>query len=254
MTSRYSQWAGPLADVGRFEWERVIKRCSFKQQSTKLIALLLATYASEDGSSVRPGRERLSVVAGLSTKHVSTQLGKLEDLGLVLKLRNGSSYGRRGGLASVYQLTVPANLYMAYEDANELDQVEIEGVFAHVMQMREQRNPSSHVPEKHGNPVSPVSTPKLQEHVNSEPEQGNSESEHVNSEPEHVNPRSLHQSRNTTQEIPIKKDQTAGFSYVTREPTRESENAGSGFSSIAAERSRQLKALDALIEKGEAAS
>lgn len=219
-------------EVGRFEWERVIKKCSFKQQSTKLVALLLATYASEDGSSVRPGRERLSTVAGLSAKHVSTQLGKLEDLGLIFKIHNGSSYGRRGGLASVYQLTAPERLYQTYlDDPNEVEQVKLDLTFDFITQ--EQGNPSSPVPE-----------PKTQEQGNSEAEHVNSESKQENSEAEHVNPSSPHQSF-----TPFKKHQPKNINHafsVTKG------NAGEiglvGNPSIEDERSRQLAAMEDLIK------
>lgn len=193
MSSRYSQWAGPLVDVDKFGWERRIKKCTFKQQATKLIALLLVTYASEDGSSVRPGRERLSVVSGLSAKHVSTQLVKLEQMGLIYKVHNGSSYGRRGGLASVYKLTAPEALELAWqEDPDELQQVPLEEAMTKAT-FPEHVNPSSLVVEKQENSSSHVLNSQDLEHVNSAPEHVNSESEQGNSSPEHVNPSSPHQ-------------------------------------------------------------
>jgi hypothetical protein len=243
MSRRYSQWAGPLTEIGRFEWERVIKKCTFKQQSTKLVALLLATYASEDGTSVRPGRERLSIVAGLSPKHVSTQLGKLEDLGLIFKVHNGSSYGRRGGLASVYSLTVPSTLYELYqEDPSEVEQLWHEAAWT--VFSEQQGNPSSHVSEEQVNSGSHVREQKTQEHVNSEPEQGNSEAEHVNSESEHVNPSSPHQSL-----TPLKKHHPKEINQslcITEADTHARENALAERPSIEDERSRQLAALEKL--------
>lgn len=244
MTSRYSQWAGPLAEVGRFEWERVIKKCTFKQSATKLVALLLATYASEDGSSVRPGRERLSIVAGLSAKHVSTQLGRLEDLGLVFKVHNGSSYGRRGGLASVYRLTAPAKLYELYqEDPDEVEQLWHEAAW--LVLTEQQENPSSPVSKEQGNPSSHVPASNPQEHVNSETEQGNSGLEHVNSEAEHVNPSSPHQSL-----APSKKHQPKIINQAVLSPSV----THAGKSSIEDERNRQLNALTELIERERQAS
>lgn len=247
MESRYTEWAGPLMDMGRFEWERVIKKCTFKQNSTKLVALLLATYASEDGTSVRPGRERLSTVAGLSAKHVSTQLGKLEDLGLVLKLHNGSSYGRRGGLASVYRLTAPSELYQIHmDDPSELEQVQIEKVYEFLT--GEQGNSSSPVSQEQGNPSSHVSKPKSQEHVNSESEQGNSGTEHVNSDAEHVNPSSPHQAftpSNSHQSKIITQTFSGPFGNAYVAPAK-ALNEGL---SLEDERSRQMAALQERMKK-----
>jgi len=97
--------------------------------STKLIALILATYASEDGSRIFPGRERLAAVAGLSTRQVTRALLKLEDLGLVFKVHDGRLIGKRG-LASVYQLTVPKMLSTLYaEDKDELVQLVHEAAY-----------------------------------------------------------------------------------------------------------------------------
>lgn len=251
MESRYSGWAGRPVDVGRFDWERVVKKCTFKQPATKLIALLLATYASEDGSSVRPGRERLSIVAGMSAKHVSTQLGKLEELGLVFKLHNGSSYGRRGGLASVYQLTVPSDLYRIYlEDPSELEQLWHEAAW---FVLTEHVNPSSHVSEEEGKPSSHVLKPNPEEHVNSESEQGNSGAEQGNSEAEQVNPSSPHQAF-----TPLKKHQPKNINpsiSVTQggAPAREL-NALAERPSLEDERSRQLAALEQRIAEQKKAS
>lgn len=184
MTGRYSQWAGPLMDMGRFEWERVIKKCAFKQPSTKLLALILATYASENGSSVRPGRERLMATSGLSKGYVSAQLGRLEDLGLVFKVHNGSSYGRRGGLASVYQLTVPEDLHnWCREDPDELTQITFEASWIRFGKLLEQVHPSGHVP---------VQEP--QEQVHSVKEHVHSDEEQVHFEAEQVHPSGPHQS------------------------------------------------------------
>lgn len=238
MESRYTEWAGPLTDMGRFEWERVIKKCTFQQSATKLVALLLATYASEDGTSVRPGRERLSIVAGLSPKHVSTQLGKLEDLGLVLKLHNGSSYGRRGGLASVYRLTAPGELYQIYmDDPSELEQVQIEKVYEFLT--GEQGNPTSPDSQEHVNPSSHDLKPKSQEHVNSASEQGNSGPEHVNSDAEHVNPSSPHQAF------------TPSNSHQSKIITHAHEVFGELFEplSLEDERARQMTALQEQMKK-----
>lgn len=249
MYSRYSQWAGPLMDLGRFEWERVIKKCTFKQQSTKLVALLLATYASEDGSSVRPGRERLSIVAGLSPKHVSTQLGKLEDLGLIFKIHSGSSYGRRGGLASVYSLSIPSKLYELYqEDPSELEQLWHEAAW--LIFSEQQENPSSHVSQEQENPSSPVQKPKTEEHVNSGSEHVNSGAEQGNSEAEHVNPSSPHQAF-----TPLKRHQSKNINHplcFTEADTHAGElKALAERPSLEDERSRQLAAMEELMKTQE---
>jgi hypothetical protein len=229
-------------DLGRFEWERLVRRCMFTGPSVKLLALLLATWANEDGSKIHPGLERLMAASGLSKGYVSTQLGKLEETGLIFKVHNGSSYGRRGGLASVYQLTVPASLYLLLQkDPGSMEPYDVETAIA-VFTAEEQFHPSESDQQ-----VQPS------EQFHSDEEQFHPSEEQFHSGPEQFHPSVTHQPRNTTQITPSKKHQSsfsAASPSVThaKEPVDNSLNgtfSGQGFED---ERRRQMEALQKIIE------
>jgi hypothetical protein len=98
-----------LEPVGRYEWERLVRRARLPKP-VKLLALVLATYADPDGSRVRPGLPVLSAVTGDSERHVSRLLTTLTDeLGLLELVARGGGRGGKGR-ASVYRLTVPVDL------------------------------------------------------------------------------------------------------------------------------------------------
>lgn len=99
--------------TGRFEWEKVIRRAILKPSSVKLIALVMATYADGDGSRVRPGQLRLAAVMGTGVSTVERGQRELERLGFLELVAKGHSFGRGhpGGFASVYQLTLPEDLF-----------------------------------------------------------------------------------------------------------------------------------------------
>lgn len=88
----------------RFDWERVV-RASQMEPTTKLVALLLGTYASKDGSNVRPGLKRLSAHTGLSTRSMNRALVSLRSLGFLDRVSRGSNIGEVR--ADVYQLVIP---------------------------------------------------------------------------------------------------------------------------------------------------
>lgn len=90
----------------RFDWERVIRRANLPT-TTKLVALLLATYADQDGTNVHPGVERLARVVGQSTRSVEKHLDKLRTVQLVVRTTRANRYL---GLADEYRLTVPLDL------------------------------------------------------------------------------------------------------------------------------------------------
>lgn len=111
-----------LQPAGRFEWERIVRRCQIPGP-TKLVALVCATYADPDGSNVRPGEPRLAAVCGMGASTVRRHLARLVDLGLLERLANGG--GRRGegwARAARYRLTVPSNLLERVE-LLDLDEV-----------------------------------------------------------------------------------------------------------------------------------
>ena len=98
--------------VGRFEWERTIRRAVIKPSSVKFLGLMMATFASADGSRVRPGRERLAAVMGTSLSVVDRGQKSLEELGFLDKVYkgHGAGRGRSGGFASEFQLSIPSDL------------------------------------------------------------------------------------------------------------------------------------------------
>jgi hypothetical protein len=98
--------------LGRFEWERLMRRAIIKPHSVKLLGLLMATYANSDGTRIRPGQRRLANVMGTSISTVERGQRVLESLGFVEMTYKGHSAGRgrSGGYASEYRLTVPSDL------------------------------------------------------------------------------------------------------------------------------------------------
>jgi hypothetical protein len=98
-----------LEPAGRFDWERLVRRAQLPKP-LKFLALVMATYADPDGSRVRPGLPVLSAVTGDSERHVSRLLTALVDSGLLEQVARGGGRGNRGR-ASVYRLTIPADLF-----------------------------------------------------------------------------------------------------------------------------------------------
>lgn len=90
----------------RFEWERIIRRYPM-YPTTKLVALILATYADSDGTRVWPGVDRLGYVTGSHKATVIRHLNALRAYGLITRVRQGD---RARGNADEYRLTVPTDL------------------------------------------------------------------------------------------------------------------------------------------------
>ncbi|UKJ63503.1 helix-turn-helix domain-containing protein [Cellulosimicrobium cellulans] len=87
---------------GRFAWEKAVRASSLKP-SEKLVALVMATYASKDGTRVRPGVEVLAASSSLTRSSVQRHLAVLRSLGYVDRVRAGD---RRRGRADEYRLTL----------------------------------------------------------------------------------------------------------------------------------------------------
>ncbi|MFE9099892.1 hypothetical protein [Actinomadura geliboluensis] len=112
--------------TGRFEWERVIRRCrlGFYEGRTKdpkrwvrhaavqQVALVLATYADLDGTRVRPSIVLLARVCDLDERTVRVCVTRLRRLNLLEQVRPPRSPGRAGGPGSPaeYRLTTPSDL------------------------------------------------------------------------------------------------------------------------------------------------
>lgn len=91
--------------IGNYAW-MVIIRGSGLPDKTKLVALILATYADSDGSGACVGQERLADEAICDERYARDCLSILEVHGLIEVTRRG----RRGGDADTYQLTTPGFL------------------------------------------------------------------------------------------------------------------------------------------------
>lgn len=101
--------------IGRFEWERILRRVQVSAPSVKLVGFTMATYADSSGGRVRPGQARLAAVMGTSISTVRRGQSELEALGLLDMITKGRSYGRghTGAFASEYRLSVPSDLLEA---------------------------------------------------------------------------------------------------------------------------------------------
>lgn len=99
--------------IGRFEWERILRRIQVSAPSVKLVGFTMATYADADGCRVRPGQSRLAAVMGTSVSTVRRGQSELEAIGMLDMVVKGRSYGRghQGAFASEYRLTVPSDLF-----------------------------------------------------------------------------------------------------------------------------------------------
>lgn len=102
------------------EWVNVIRRARL-HATTKLVALLLASYADPDGTSIYPGVARLAVQTGLGYRTIQRELARLRAMGLIAKMPRT---GIRRGWSDPYRLTfgddVPASVDIptpAAEDA-----------------------------------------------------------------------------------------------------------------------------------------
>lgn len=98
-----------LQPIGRFDWERIVRRIVMPKPA-KYLAFVLATYADPNGTRVRPGIEVLAAVTGDSDKTVRRLMGVLRtEFGLLELTSRGGGRGGRGR-ASEYRLTIPEDL------------------------------------------------------------------------------------------------------------------------------------------------
>jgi hypothetical protein len=94
------------ATTGLFAWQRALRGASLPP-TVQHVLLLLATYADGDGTSARPGEERLAAAAGLSTSTVRRALALARRLGWVVRSAASTARSRGRGRADEYALTVP---------------------------------------------------------------------------------------------------------------------------------------------------
>jgi hypothetical protein len=95
--------------LGRFEWERIMRRARINWD-LKSLGLLMATWADPDGTRVRPGVKLLVAVTGTSPSTVGRRIKELHETYLLLQLvRRGGGRGGQGS-ASEWRLAIPVNL------------------------------------------------------------------------------------------------------------------------------------------------
>lgn len=101
----------------RFTWEQALRRTSMPS-TRKLVALMAATYASADGTRVRPGISELAEVCGLQERAVRGHLVALRASGWLERTFRGSSQGRRA-MADEYRLITPDQVHAGAPDRRE---------------------------------------------------------------------------------------------------------------------------------------
>lgn len=177
---------GVLVPVGRFDHERVLKRCQFRSTSTKLVMYTASTFADlGTGSNIHPGNELLAITAGISTRTVIREVKTLREAGLIFQVTRGSSLGR-SAKASVYRLTLPERLAEAYamewtawdDEKNgyvwdEREQWDIAALLEALddLQSHEHVTPVSSDNREHVTPTSPDLVAEIKEHVTTVQEQ-----------------------------------------------------------------------------------
>src|SRR5215207_777624 len=94
-------------------WVRVLRRAElgFGEGKSRIgsntvqhVAMVAVTYGNPDGTSIRPGNDRLARVCRLDEKTVRLCVTRLCDVGLFVRVRKG---GGRSGKASEYRLALP---------------------------------------------------------------------------------------------------------------------------------------------------
>ncbi|MGW5377470.1 helix-turn-helix domain-containing protein [Nocardia sp. NPDC003999] len=108
-----------LIPCDSFEWQRIVRRIKM-QTTTKLVALLMSTYANRDGSHIIVGVVRLVAVTDTSKATIVRHLEALRSMGLIERVRQGN---RHTGDADEYRLTVPSDvLDLPMLDPDERDE------------------------------------------------------------------------------------------------------------------------------------
>lgn len=114
-----------LQTADRYEWVRVLDGIDFTasaavksmptkkrpaNRTIKLVAYRLAWWADADGRNVCPSVARIAVVCELDYTTVKACLRVLREVGLLVRVTRGGGRAGRGSDATLYRLTVPADL------------------------------------------------------------------------------------------------------------------------------------------------
>ena len=96
----------------RHRWEQAFRDTDDLDPTSRLVGLMLATYANSDGANARPGQARLATTTGLADRTVRKHLALLiEAKWIEAQSRKPVDNPRRGGIATTYQLTIPDPTY-----------------------------------------------------------------------------------------------------------------------------------------------
>jgi hypothetical protein len=88
------------------EWVNVVRRARL-HATTKLVALLMASYADPDGTRIYPGVARLVIQSGLGYRTVQREMARLRTAGLTEQMPRK---GLRRGWSAPYRLILAADL------------------------------------------------------------------------------------------------------------------------------------------------
>ncbi|WP_431897855.1 hypothetical protein [Nonomuraea sp. bgisy101] len=119
-------------------WVRVVRRAELGfgagkkrvgSDTVQHVAMVAVTYGNPDGTRIRPSVERLARVCRKDEKTVRLCLARLRDIGLLIRVFEGSSAGR-AAKADEYKLAIPENLafLVAMLDPDERTLIVPEGV------------------------------------------------------------------------------------------------------------------------------
>ncbi len=95
----------PAQPARRFDWEKVLRADEALHCTAKCVGMMLASYASQDGTSARPGAELLAKATSTSEPTVRRALKTLTAAGYIEL--TGGRLGRRRDHANEYRLTIP---------------------------------------------------------------------------------------------------------------------------------------------------
>lgn len=151
VTEQEPDTSGALEDlgvrwVGRFEWERWVRRCRLgfydgktkdpkrwvRHATVQQVAFALSTYADLDGTRVRPSIARMAMVCDLDERTVRVCVKRLRQVQLLELVAPHRSPGRSGGpgRAAEFRMSVPYDLLelVAHLDPDEQVLIVPEGV------------------------------------------------------------------------------------------------------------------------------
>ncbi len=93
--------------LGKFDWERKLLSDRTVIGNRLLVLLALGVFMDADGSSARPGVDRLAIDTGLGKATVKRHLAASVASGWLDKVRQGRRVGKGPGVNSEYAATEP---------------------------------------------------------------------------------------------------------------------------------------------------